>query len=175
MNAYAYRRAARNRAVPADVVGQELINIWKSSGEQLEPATVVAAARPEASPIHPCFEWRDHVAAEAHRLWQARELIKSVRVVKDGGDSEPLFFHVSLTTLTPAASFYQTGSVLRVEPKQYLAALAEAKRKLDSAAESFAELQRLLDQTGESDHALGKIAAIVSALTTAKSISATLQ
>lgn len=174
MNAYAYRRAARNRAVPADVVGEELINIWKSSGEQLEPATVVASARAETSPIHPCFEWRDHVAAEQHRLWQARELIKSVRVVKDDGGSEPLFFHVSLTE-TPAASFYQTGSVLRVEPKQYLAALAEAKRKLDSAAESFQEVQRLLSSTGESDHALGKIAAIVSALTTARSISATLQ
>src|SRR5262252_3901117 len=149
MNTYAYRRAARNRAVFADDVGRELVRIWKASGEQLEPAVVVAEARSEASPIHPCFEWRDKIAAEQHRLWQARELIKSVRVVKEGGESEPLFFHVSLSTPAPAASFYQTGSVLRVEPKQYLAALAEAKRKLDAAAASFQEVQQLLSSTGE--------------------------
>lgn len=51
----------------------------------LTPALVVAEAR-EASTdagrlLADRLEWRDDVAAEAHRLDQARELIRSVRVI----------------------------------------------------------------------------------------------
>jgi hypothetical protein len=45
----------------------------------LVPQNVVFAARDEASPLHGEFDWNDETAAEAHRLEQAKRLIRSVR------------------------------------------------------------------------------------------------
>ena len=50
----------------------------ESSGGRLTPNGVVEAARDAASPLHYHFEWDDSVAAEQHRLDQARRLITSV-------------------------------------------------------------------------------------------------
>jgi hypothetical protein len=48
---------------------------------RLTPQLVVDAARPADHPLHDRFEWDDKTAAEAHRLDQARRLIRSVRVI----------------------------------------------------------------------------------------------
>ena len=40
---------------------------------------VLDAARDPSSPLHGCFEWDDGRAAEAYRLEQARELIRSIQ------------------------------------------------------------------------------------------------
>ena len=45
------------------------------------PATVLETATPEDDPLHNRFEWDDEVAGEKHRLRQAHDLIRSVRVV----------------------------------------------------------------------------------------------
>lgn len=50
-----------------------------TGGEQLAQA-VVDHARDVNSPLHPHFEWDDHVAAEAHRLWKSAQLIRRVRI-----------------------------------------------------------------------------------------------
>lgn len=47
---------------------------------RLTAKNVVDEARDEDSPLHPHFEWDDSIAGEAHRMAQARELIRSVRV-----------------------------------------------------------------------------------------------
>jgi len=53
--------------------------LWKLSEKGLlKPKAVVDEARPESSPLHDAFEWNDTVAAEAHRRWQARNLIRSI-------------------------------------------------------------------------------------------------
>lgn len=60
----------------------ELERIRRAAGGVLRPEDVVAAARPRRSILHEWFEWRDDKAAEAYRLWQARELIQvCVRVL----------------------------------------------------------------------------------------------
>lgn len=48
--------------------------------------SVVDAARPDESPLHPCFEWDDVRAAELFREDQARHVISSVRVVQRSDD-----------------------------------------------------------------------------------------
>lgn len=55
----------------------------------ITPLAVVEEARAQTSPLHDSFDWDDKVAGEKHRLWQARQLINSVRVqiqgkIKDG-------------------------------------------------------------------------------------------
>lgn len=64
----------------AVVVGRELTKLEKKAGA-ITPNLVVDVAREEASPLHKYFEWDDGKAAEAHRLAQARQLIRSVSVV----------------------------------------------------------------------------------------------
>lgn len=45
-------------------------------GGIISPRDVVDAAKNEASPLHPYFEWDDSVAAEKFRLGQARTLMR---------------------------------------------------------------------------------------------------
>jgi len=46
----------------------------------LDPVDVVEAARDPASPMHDFFEWDDSEAARLHRLGQARQLIRRVKI-----------------------------------------------------------------------------------------------
>jgi hypothetical protein len=46
----------------------------------LSPERVVEEAESKDSPLHGLFEWDDEKAAHAHRLQQARSLIRSVRI-----------------------------------------------------------------------------------------------
>jgi len=57
----------------------------------LTPRTVVEAARPEGSRLHPFFLWDDQAAAEEYRLAQARHLVRSVQIrVVDRNNNERL-------------------------------------------------------------------------------------
>lgn len=58
----------------------ELESIYRQH-RALSPALVVDTARPKSHPLHDRFQWDDAVAAEQHRLAQAAELIRSVRIV----------------------------------------------------------------------------------------------
>ncbi len=67
------------------MTGQEkkrvLDEIASANGGHLVPDAVVEAARDPSHPFHDTFLWDDSRAAQAYRLDQARELIRSVRVV----------------------------------------------------------------------------------------------
>lgn len=59
-----------------DLVAQELRRLADKAGGLLLPEKVVEAARPTNSPLHSRFEWDDSEAAQAYRIWQARQLIR---------------------------------------------------------------------------------------------------
>ena len=90
---YKLRRAV---GVPAEVAGSELDRInEKRNG--LRPVEVVEEARPKRAPLHPAFEWDDKSAAQEHRLWQARNLIRAVHVIDEkGNDTGSAFVHVTI-------------------------------------------------------------------------------
>ena len=70
--------------------------IAESNGGRLTPELVVEAARDPASPLHSHFEWDDPKAAAAHRLDQARTLIRSVKIqvtISDFVLKAPRFVH----------------------------------------------------------------------------------
>jgi hypothetical protein len=58
-----------------------LAKIAEENGGLLTPDAVVAAAASKSSVLHGEFEWDAKKAAHAHRIEQARTLIRSVRVV----------------------------------------------------------------------------------------------
>ena len=55
---------------------------------KLDPNEVVSEASKKDSPLHDYFEWDDGVAAAAHRLEQARTLIRRVKIVVQEGERE---------------------------------------------------------------------------------------
>lgn len=81
--------------VSAQVAGEELRRIEEANDGILRPRDVVDESRPEEAPLHPAFEWRDEVAAEKYREDQARQVIRSVRVVREEApDKGPLLAYV---------------------------------------------------------------------------------
>lgn len=75
--------------VPAQTAGEELSRIYSERGE-LQAADVVDESRPEAAPLHPCFEWDDCKAAEHYRQHQARNLINCVVTVQEAKSAGPV-------------------------------------------------------------------------------------
>jgi hypothetical protein len=63
------------------LVAEKLAEIAEKNGGRLTPDLVLADARNPDSVLHKLFEWDDDVAAHQHRLFQARQIITSVRVV----------------------------------------------------------------------------------------------
>jgi hypothetical protein len=60
---------------------KELEQIRRGNGGVLRPSDVVAFAKNKKTALHSYFEWDDSKAAAAHRLEQARELIRVVVTV----------------------------------------------------------------------------------------------
>ena len=52
-------------------------------GHSFTPEDVVSLAKDPKSPLHPCFEWDDTIAAKKWRIHQARNLILSIEI-EDG-------------------------------------------------------------------------------------------
>lgn len=67
--------------VTHSTIEEVLTHIAATNGGVLTPDDVVEAARDPASPLHERFEWDDSKAAHAHRIYQARKVIASVRVI----------------------------------------------------------------------------------------------
>lgn len=66
----------------------ELQAIYDQQGE-MTPEVVVTEATPKTHPLHGHFEWNDKVAGHQYRLVQARELIRSVKIVyREGTETE---------------------------------------------------------------------------------------
>jgi hypothetical protein len=76
---------------------------------RLLPGDVVDRARPDDSPLHQHFEWKDGVAAEQYRLIQAARLIRSVKL------------EIKTTTITLAVPAYVRDPSLGTRPTEYLA------------------------------------------------------
>jgi len=75
--------------------GKELGRIYEEKGVLL-PSVVVEEASDPASPLHSAFEWDDEKAGHAHRLLQARQLIKTVKIVYTEGGRTQRFYNVKI-------------------------------------------------------------------------------
>lgn len=62
----------------------------------LVPKEVVEFARDENTELHSKFEWDDSIAGEQYRIYQARNLIRTV-IIKDSGIDKSIHAFVSLS------------------------------------------------------------------------------
>lgn len=76
-------------SVDAQSAGEELERIYENKG-RLEPKEIVDESRTENAPLHPCFEWNDTVAAEKYRETQAQGIVRSIVVVHENQNNEPV-------------------------------------------------------------------------------------
>lgn len=107
----------------------------------LMPEKVVDAARPKSSPLHSRFEWHDGKAAEAYRIWQARQLIRVVVETIPGVKGEHEVF-VSLTTDRRGGGYRVTTEVLsRKEMREQM--LSDALNELHLFQQKYARLKEL--------------------------------
>jgi len=75
-----WKRGARIN-IDAEKAFNEFEKIKAKNGNKLTAGIVVIEARKSRSVLHKSFEWDDAIAAEEHRLEQARKMLRSIEVV----------------------------------------------------------------------------------------------
>lgn len=85
-NSYAFKHASQ-LALDAQECGERIELIQNKHGK-ITPQLVLDDARKKASPLHDGFEWDDTVAAEQHRLNQARFILRQIVIVSEPEDEE---------------------------------------------------------------------------------------
>lgn len=124
----------------ADKAGREMEDIRRSNGDRLTPEAVLQRARSSNSALHDHFEWDDTKAAEAHRLGQAGELIRSIQidVSKSNLETKPIRAFVNVQQ---GGSQHYTSTVHALSDKELRAqVLAKAWDDLEAWRRRHAEL-----------------------------------
>lgn len=102
---YQWKPEARVK-IDAQVAGEELERLRIFNNGRLEPATVVNASRLPSDPLHSAFEWDDAAAAEAHRVDQAKYLIRSITVIAQAPDKEAVPIRAFVSVVRDADRSY---------------------------------------------------------------------
>jgi hypothetical protein len=138
----------------------EIQGILDSHG-RLDADLVVQVATPEDSPLHERFVWDDAVAGHKFRLNQARQLIRSVRVVfkESDGIHPPQHFRVysSLPLNGNERTYVRTEDALN-DPFQRQILLRQMRREMASLHQKYAHMQEwasLLDEFHQQNEAAG--------------------
>lgn len=165
---FTYREGSRVAGVSAQVAGEELERIRQDRGA-IVAHDVVEAARPDAAPLHPAFEWDDIKAAEAHRQWQARHIIKAVRVVMESSEQgkaaeRPYVVHVPSDN--GGKGHYQRPEVVAKNIDQWERALSAAISRETAMRSAVLELQKIAEESADADK-LAMLAVALKALDTA--------
>lgn len=118
--------------VPAQDAGQELERIYQEHGE-IVPKTVVDESRPSEAVLHPCFEWRDDVAAEKYREQQARKICDCIVVTHEHEEKPP----VQVRAVMHVKGAYHPTQVIVQHQGMYESLYQSALRELESFKKKF--------------------------------------
>ena len=150
----------------AQTVATALDGLYQAHGE-ITATAVVEAARPKKAPLHPAFEWDDTKAAEEHRLWQARRIVRAVQVVDDETkDETPQYVHVRVADQDEGR--YLPASVVVENVDLFQQALSELHGKISALKAGISALESLARQGGDADR-LMRVSLAMRALETATS------
>jgi len=142
------RKSARAQA--------EIVEVFKEirATGALTPERVRDHARNPKSPLHKYFEWNDQRASDQYRLWQARDLIASVRIrIKADPEDRPKTIRAFVRVVTKSGPDYV----------ETLDALSHADHRAQIVAQALAELRsfeqkyRDLSELAEIFTALAKV------------------
>lgn len=124
--------------VSAQEAGEELERIYNTHGK-MDPADIVDESRPDDAPLHPCFEWRDDVAAERWREQQARQICCCIVTQAETSAGKQMevraFVNVEKTYQPLAVVFKSTDKTAEL--------LASAMKELESFKSKYQNLSQL--------------------------------
>lgn len=124
----------------AKAVGEHLELLRKQCKGELTPKDVVDDARHDNSPLHSFFEWDDSAAAEAHRLGQARGLIRAVVAVYVSDDRPAVRHRAYVHIAEPHAPHYREASHAMSQKKTRDMVLLRAWRELQAWKTRYKDL-----------------------------------
>ena len=144
----------------------EIQAIYDERGE-VRASWVVERSKPQSSALHAYINWDDKSAAEAHRLNQARQVLRVVRITTgESTEAQPLMHVPTWSTEEEREGAYQVVGKIVQDKDAYARTLDEATRRL--AAASFA-VQQLKDAAHDAqDLDLAKITVAVESLAMAR-------
>lgn len=148
---YAWRES-RGFTVSAQVVGESIAKLETQYG-MIKPEHFVEEAKPEDSPLHYMLEWDDTKAGQAHRLSQARTIIRCVYIkhVDQGNQPARVAAFVSITDADEGRRYISTVAAMGDDEKRELV-LHNAREDLlrwrnkYEALHEFASLFAAIDQ-----------------------------
>ncbi len=149
MTKYAFRPSS-SAPVPAQVIGEELERIRISDDGKLTPPAIVEAAKPAKAPLHPCFEWDNSKAGKQWREHQARNLVRAVVTVVEGGEPAPAFVHVTVEK----ENYYQSTTVAVQNVDEWESAVDTLAQKVRGAKAALDDLSRVASQKTSPSHAV---------------------
>lgn len=129
----------------ADVqrVGERLEELAAHADGELKPRAVVQDARSKQSPLHRFFEWNDAKAAHAHRLDQARTLIRSITILPDSDNERPVPAFVNLNDPAKGGHSYRRIAEVAGSPPMELLLMRTAVRDLEAWTKRYHRLAGL--------------------------------
>lgn len=83
--------------IPASVAAQRIDQLKARHRGRVRPEHLVNDARPAGSVFHPCFEWNNRLAAEAHRRQRAMEILRSLCVIRLPANPQPIRYLYNVT------------------------------------------------------------------------------
>lgn len=117
-------------------IGEALAKVAAANAQRLEPEAVIETARNAKSPLHKHFDWDDKTAAHAHRLTQARALIRLIRVQdENAGGNVPAFVSIADngTSYRPMAEVKSSAALQAL-------VLRQAERDLEAFQRRYRDL-----------------------------------
>lgn len=126
-------------------VGEVLAEIAEANAGELRPRDVVDAAKDPASPMHTAFEWDDQKAAHQHRLNQARQLVRSIRVVDSAEEGEPIRRAFLSIPGGPNGQAYRPLEAVKNSVDLQIAALRAAERDIAAIERRYRDIQEICE------------------------------
>jgi hypothetical protein len=128
-----------------EVIGSALRSIWEDRG-RLGAEDVVEVATPATHPLHDFFEWDDTEAGRKYRVWQAGQLIRSVKILvtaSTNGDLEDFKIRewVPARSVGLGRGHYVPEDQVRDHPEQQARLLRQLRRDLAAVKRRYEHME----------------------------------
>jgi len=126
----------------------ELDKIQSRNSGALTAKTVLAEAKNKKSAMHSCFEWDDSIAAEKHRLHQAGDLIRNVKIQLEG-NGEALVVRAFVTVKDDDGWKYFDNETVMSDAEMYAQVLERAYKDAQNYKNKYEHLEETAGIIGE--------------------------
>lgn len=122
----------------------ELKRIEKANNGVLRPHDVVAFARNKKTALHSQFEWDNRKAGDEYRLWQARQVIISVKIMPhpDAGIVTRAYVSMKDDRAAPRGGYRSVVTILG-DKERRAQLLEEAMDELEHFKQKYKALKEL--------------------------------